>query len=54
MSFQRAVAGAAGERGRKAPDERIDRAAYQVLALFAPFLSGDDRALIERLGADYL
>ena len=32
----------------------MGRAAYQVLALVAPFLSGNDRALIERLGADYL
>jgi AcrR family transcriptional regulator len=29
-------------------------AAYQVLALVAPFLVGDARALVERLGADYL
>jgi len=32
----------------------LDRAAYQVLALIAPFLVGDGRALIERLGQDYL
>ena len=32
----------------------LDRAAYQVLALVAPFLRGDARALVERLGAEYL
>jgi AcrR family transcriptional regulator len=32
----------------------LDRAAYQVLALIAPFLRGDARALVERLGAEYL
>lgn len=30
------------------------RAAYQVLALIAPYLAGDARAHIERLGRDYL
>ncbi len=30
------------------------RAAYQVLALIAPYLVGDARALIDRLGRDYL
>ncbi len=30
------------------------RAAYQVLALIAPYLVGDARVLIDRLGADYL
>jgi len=30
------------------------RAAYQVLALIAPYLLGDARVLIDRLGADYL
>jgi AcrR family transcriptional regulator len=37
-----------------APDDRLDHAAYQVMALIAPYLEGDARALIERLGADYL
>jgi AcrR family transcriptional regulator len=35
-----------------APD--AGRAAYQVLALIAPFLVGDARALIDRRGANYL
>jgi hypothetical protein len=30
------------------------RAAHQVLALVAPYLVGDARALLDRLGADYL
>jgi AcrR family transcriptional regulator len=30
------------------------RAAYQVLALFAPYLAGDARAYFDRLAADYL
>jgi len=30
------------------------RAAYQVLALFAPYLEGDARAYFDRLAADYL
>ncbi len=30
------------------------RAAYQVLALIAPYLLGDARVLLDRLGADYL
>jgi AcrR family transcriptional regulator len=32
----------------------LDRAAYQVLALIAPFLRGDARALVERLSVEYL
>jgi AcrR family transcriptional regulator len=32
----------------------LDRAAYQVLSLIAPFLRGDARALIDRLSRDYL
>jgi AcrR family transcriptional regulator len=32
----------------------LDRAAYQVLSLIAPFLRGDDRALLDRLSRDYL
>ena len=55
MSFQRVshVASAAAAHDDAA---RLDpgEAAYQVLALVAPFLVGDARALVERLGADYL
>ena len=47
MSWQR-VAGA----GRD--DMNLTAAAYHVLALFAPFMTGDGRALIERLGEEYL
>jgi hypothetical protein len=36
------------------PDDRLTRAAYQVMALIAPYLEGEARALIEGLGADYL
>jgi AcrR family transcriptional regulator len=54
MSYQRIGA----HRGSDAADgdaaASLDRAAYQVLALIAPFLVGDGRALIERLGQDYL
>src|SRR5439155_767299 len=32
----------------------LDRAAYQVLSLIAPFLRGDARALLERLSSDYV
>jgi AcrR family transcriptional regulator len=32
----------------------LDRAAYQVLSLIAPFLRGNARALLDRLGRDYL
>lgn len=38
------------------PSERradLDRAAYQVLSLIAPFLLGDARMLLERLSGDY-
>jgi hypothetical protein len=41
------------------PDQRqqppsLDRAAYQVLSLVAPFLRGPSRALLARLSQDYL
>jgi AcrR family transcriptional regulator len=36
------------------PDDRLGHAAYQVMALIAPYMEGDARMLIERLGADYL
>lgn len=47
LSFQRIAARTTGE-------PRLDHAAYQVLALVAPFMSGDARALIERLGDEYI
>jgi hypothetical protein len=42
----------AGERAADAVS--LDRAAYQVLALIAPFLRGNARALLDRLSRDYL
>ena len=55
MSFRRLVAGpAAGAASDATSDAEPGFAAYQVLALIAPYLRGADRALIERLGADYL
>lgn len=41
---------------RAARDDSIDigLGVYQVLALIAPFLLGDSRALLDRLGRDYL
>jgi len=39
-----------GERGQA----NLDRAAYQVLSLVAPFLRGDARTLLDRLSRDYL
>ena len=53
MSWQR-VAGNIAGRSSGSQDVSLDHAAYQVLALIAPFLTGDGRALIERLGEDYL
>lgn len=53
MSWQR-VAGSTAGRSGDSHDVSLDHAAYQVLALIAPFLTGDGRALIERLGDDYL
>ncbi len=55
MSFQRIGASHGGDDsdGREAAAS-LDRAAFQVLALIAPFLIGDGRALIQRLGEDYL
>jgi AcrR family transcriptional regulator len=53
MSWQRVAGFTPGQSG----DQRevsLDHAAYQVLALIAPFLVGDGRTLIERLGDDYL
>ncbi len=49
MSYQK-ISGGAGRRGTF----NLDRAAYQVLSLIAPFLRGKDRALLDRLSRDYL
>jgi AcrR family transcriptional regulator len=43
---------AVGERAAEAVS--LDRAAYQVLSLIAPFLRGNARALLDRLSRDYL
>ena len=53
MSFQRLsrVVQSTAEGGPAAM--RFEHAAAQVLALLAPYLEGPDRALVERLGADY-
>ncbi len=53
MSWQRVAGLATGPPGEHR-DVSLDHAAYQVLALIAPFLVGDGRTLIERLGDDYL
>ena len=54
MSFQRI--GRVADRFGADDVERLDPAgaAWQVLALVAPFLQGDARRLVEQLGADYL
>jgi AcrR family transcriptional regulator len=49
ISYQRI---SAGERAADAVS--LERAAYQVLALIAPFLRGNARALLDRLSGDYL
>jgi AcrR family transcriptional regulator len=41
-------------RAADGTDGDAGRAAYQVLALFAPYLDGDARAYFDRLAADYL
>jgi AcrR family transcriptional regulator len=53
MSWQRIV-GMQRSAGAEAGAVSPGHAAYHVLALVAPFLVGDGRALIERLGEDYL
>jgi len=53
MSWQR-ITGVQARPGAPAAGMSLDHAAYHVLALFAPLLLGDGRALIERLGVDYL
>jgi AcrR family transcriptional regulator len=50
LSYQR-LAMPSADGGEPA---RLDRAAYQVMALIAPFMRGDARALIDRLGDEYL
>lgn len=57
MSFQRISQPAArsvGPVAAQAAGMRFEHAAYQVLALLAPFLRDEERALVERLSADYL
>ena len=54
MSFQRISHVPAALSTGDAVDLDAGEAAYQVLALVAPFLVGDARTLVERLGADYL
>ena len=49
ISYQQLRAG-----GQWGSGVSLDRAAYQVLALISPFLRGDARALVERLGSEYL
>jgi hypothetical protein len=43
---------ASAQRGRQAFN--LDRAAYQILSLIAPFLRGPSRALLVRLSQSYL
>jgi hypothetical protein len=50
LSFQRLEAPAA----LRAQAARLDHAAYQVMALVAPFMVGEARTLIDRLGDEYL
>jgi AcrR family transcriptional regulator len=55
MSYQRIGARRGGDdAGADDSAVSLDRAAYQVLALIAPYLVGDGRVLIERLGENYL
>ena len=54
MSFQRIGARRGGDDADGESAVSLDRAAYQVLALIAPYLVGDGRALIEQLGENYL
>jgi AcrR family transcriptional regulator len=49
ISYQKISAGE-----RPADKVSLDRAAYQVLSLIAPFLRGSARALLDRLSGDYL
>ena len=55
MSYQRIGARhGGGDADGDAVAASLDRAAFQVLALIAPYLVGDGRALIEQLGENYL
>jgi hypothetical protein len=55
MAYQRtAHPPAPGRVASEEPGTSLDRAAYQVLALIAPFTVGAAHALIERLGERYL
>jgi AcrR family transcriptional regulator len=54
LSFQRLETSHFDESAGDAAPARLDRAAYQVLALIAPFVVGPERALIDRLGSEYL
>jgi len=55
MSFHRIGARHGGDdSGADQAAASLDRAAYQVLALIAPYLVGDGRTLIDRLGENYL
>jgi AcrR family transcriptional regulator len=54
MSYQRILAGRDIPRGEASETADPGSAAYHVLALIAPYLRGADRALIDKLGADYL
>jgi hypothetical protein len=55
MSYQRIGARRGGDdAGADDSAVSLDRAAFQVLALIAPYLVGDGRVLIERLGENYL
>jgi hypothetical protein len=49
ISYQNISSGVPSERRAD-----LDRAAYQVLSLIAPFLRGDARTLLERLSRDYV
>ena len=49
MSYQKFAGGEAGSDGVS-----LDRAAYQVLSLIAPFLQGPSRALLTQLSRNYL
>lgn len=50
LAHDRVGRAAAGE----GPEPDLGRAAYYVLVLFAPYLLGDARRLLDRLGQDYL
>jgi len=54
MSFQRTAHPPALAAGPEEDGMSLERAAYQVLALIAPFAVGETRTLIERLGERYL